>query len=158
MGTEPSTPPLEPVRSIVAALAARGMPVAVGGSAVLAALGLVDTVRDWDVTVEGDPDTVADILESLGLTAVDLNETVPPFATDRRFVVDGGDHDLDVLVGFALLDRGRPWRVPVRVFRHWRGLPIAHPADWERAYRLMGRTDRADSLGRHPEASAWMGR
>lgn len=152
------TPPLEPVRSIVAALDAAGLPVAVGGSAVLAALGLVDVVRDWDVAVQGDPDAVGRILDSLGLTVADRTEHVPPFATVRRFVVDAGDHDLDVLVGFALRDGPAVWRVPVRVFSTWHGLPIAHPADWERAYRLMGRTDRADGLARHPDASAWMGR
>lgn len=158
MSTEAVIPPLEPVRSIVAAFGAKGVTVAVGGSAVLAALGLVDTVRDWDITVEGDPDAVGRILDSLGLTVADRTEHVPPFATERRLVVDAGDHEIDVLVRFALLDGPLNWRVPVRVFSTWRGLPIAHPADWERAYRLMGRADRADALAQHPDASDWMGR
>src|SRR5690606_33525847 len=98
------TPPFEPVRSIVTALQERGLQVAIGGSAVLAALGLVDTVRDWDITVEGDPDAVGRILDSLDLTVADRTEHMPPFATEQRFVVDAGDHEIDVLVGFALRD------------------------------------------------------
>lgn len=150
------TPPLQPVTAIVADFEARGWPVALGGSVVLAALGLVETVRDWDVTVEAAPDAVLAALHALGLSTRDATAPEPPFATAARFVVDAGDHELDVLVGFALRDGSAAWPVPVRVWRRWRGLPVAHPGDWERAYRLMGRHDRAAALASHPEASAWM--
>lgn len=149
-------PPLQPVSAIVADFESRGWPVALGGSAVLAALGLVETVRDWDVTVEAAPDAVLAALRALGLSAHDATTPEPPFATAARLVVEAGDHELDVLVGFALRDGDAVWPVPVRVWRHWQGLPVAHPGDWVRAYRLMGRTERAAALAAHPEASAWM--
>lgn len=43
----------------------RGLPVAVGGSALLASL---DRVRDWDITCEGEPAVVTAALDRLGLT------------------------------------------------------------------------------------------
>jgi hypothetical protein len=41
--------------------------------------------------------------------------------------------------------------LPSSTTRTWRGLPIADPSVWARAYRLLGRTDRADAL------DAWLG-
>lgn len=151
-------PPLEPVSSIVAALEARGMRVAIGGSAVLAAHGLVDRVGDWDVTIDADPDAVAETLAELGLDVEDATSGEPPFATGRRLVVTAPDHTIDVLVGFALREAGERIPIPVRVGSRWLGLPIAHAEDWERAYRLLGRAERAESLARRSaDASDWMG-
>lgn len=58
-----------------------------------------------------------------------------------------------VLVGFALHNRGGVVPLPARVTRTWRGLPIADPDVWLRAYRLLQRHDRADLLQHwHEEA------
>ncbi len=60
-----------------------------------------------------------------------------------RFVVPCADHDVDVLVGFALRDnRGGVVPLPARVTRTWSGLPIADPDVWLRAHRLLQRHDR----------------
>ncbi|WP_162893099.1 hypothetical protein [Microbacterium halotolerans] len=139
-------PPTETVAAIVAALAEHGFPVAVGGSAVLASLGLVDRVRDWDVTCEGDPDEIAQALDVLGLTWTAPPSAGRPFATDARYVVDAGDHEIDVLVGFAAWDGDRIERFPVRTSTTWLGLPIADPDVWTNAYRLIGRPERAAVL------------
>lgn len=146
-------PPLEPVSTIIALFQERGWPVALGGSAVLASLGLTDLVRDWDVTVEAEPGEVAGVLANLNLVVEDRTGREHPFATRALLTVVTADHEIDVLVGFALRDphdsEGASVSIPVRVARHWLGLPIAHPADWKRAYELMGRTDRAAALGTH---------
>ena len=85
------------VTAVVEALQGRAAVAAVGGSGLLAALGLVERVRDWDVTTDAPTRTVEEALRSTGL-------------------------------------------------------PIADPAVWLRAYRLLGRHDRADLL------QAWLGR
>src|SRR5690606_6146798 len=95
-------PPLDAVTAIVAVFERRGWPVAVGGSAVLAWLGLVDTVRDWDVTVDADPDEVRQALLAAGFEPEDRTSHEHPFATRRRLVLTLADHEIDVLVGFAL--------------------------------------------------------
>lgn len=156
--TGPLHPPLEPVRTIIALLEAEGLAVAVGGSAVLAWLGLVPEVRDWDVTVSGDAATVARALEAGGLTFEDRTSREGPFATQSLLSVHAADHSIDVLVGFALRDGDRTVTVPVRVAGHWMGLPIAHPADWQRAYTLMNRTERAETLANFLADSDWIDR
>jgi hypothetical protein len=50
----PRTPPFQVVSQVLAALRRHGAEAAIGGSGLLAALGLVDQVRDWDVTTEID--------------------------------------------------------------------------------------------------------
>lgn len=154
-------PPLEPVRTIVAEFARRGWPVAVGGSAVLAWLSLVDTVRDWDVTVEADPDDVEQALLHAGFRAENRTSREAPFATLRRLTLTvphpaAPDYEIDVLVGFALRDGHTVVPIPVRAVATWNDLPIAHPSDWELAYRLMGRTDRAETLRASLAESDWI--
>lgn len=139
-------PPLDVVLRIVAELEARGLPVAVGGSAVLAAQGLIDRVRDWDVTCEGEPEQVAALLDGLGLTWSAPASAGRPFATRARYVVDAGDHEIDVLVGFAGWAGDRVEAFPVRPVSSWLGLPIADPRVWARAYRLIDRPERASQL------------
>jgi len=139
-------PPVGTALRIVAALQERGLPVAVGGSALLASLGLVDRVRDWDITCEGDADEVAAALGALGLAWSAPASAGRPFATRARFVVDAGDHELDVLVGFAAWDGDTLVPFPVRRTGEWLGLPIADPQVWAQAYRLIGRPERAALL------------
>jgi hypothetical protein len=143
------TPPLSVVTVVVAALQAHGAVAAVGGSGLLAALRLVDSVRDWDVTTDAATQTVEAALAGIPGTAVTsapAGET--GYATRARFIVHGDDHDVDVLVGFALFDHEEVVSLPTRVTRTWRGLPIADPAVWLQAYRLLGRHHRADLLQR----------
>lgn len=150
-------PPLEPVQTIVAEFQRRGWAVAVGGSAVLAWLDLVDVVRDWDVTVDAEPDDVEQALLRVGFNPEDGTSCEPPFATRRRLTLALPDHELDVLVGFALQEGGAVVSIPVRAVATWNGLPIAHPQDWELAYRLMGRTAQAATLRKALTESDWIG-
>ncbi len=64
------TPPLSVVTAVVAALQAHGAVAAVGGSGLLAALGLVDSVRDWDVTTDAATETVEAALAGVAGAAV----------------------------------------------------------------------------------------
>jgi len=76
------------------------------------------------------------------------------YATRARFVVHADDHDVDVLVGFALFEDEQVVPLPTRVTRIWHGLPIADPAVWLRACRLLGRHQRADLLQQWLDADA----
>lgn len=139
-------PSIGVVTRIVAELRSCDLPVAVGGSALLASLGLVTRVRDWDVTCEGDPVDVAAALDRLGLAWSAPASAGRPFATRARLVVDAGDHEIDVLVGLAAWDGEEVVPFPVRATGTWLGLPVADPEVWARAYRLIGRTERAELL------------
>ncbi|WP_147916022.1 hypothetical protein [Ruania zhangjianzhongii] len=138
-------PPLVVVQALFAALAARGQ-VVLGGSALLYALGLTGTVRDWDLVTDVPADQVAEVLAARGLPAVLRSGDSPQFATAALFQVDAGDHDIDVLVDFAIRSGGEAVPIPPRAWRSWNQMMLAAPQDWERAYRLMGRVQKAELL------------
>ena len=146
MTVDPKTPPLASAVAVVEALQALGATAAVGGSGLLAALGLVERVRDWDVTTDVDRATVEAALRSTRLPFAPAVVGDGVHATRGRYLVSGDDVEVDVLVGFALRDGREVVQLPTRVTRIWRGLPMADPSVWLRAYRLLGRHDRADLL------------
>lgn len=145
---EPRTPPLGFVLRVVAALRAHGADAAVGGSGLLAALGLVDDVRDWDLTTDAETATVQSALNSIGVEYATAPSSDGPYGTRAHFTIAAPDHDVDVLVGFALREGDDYVQLPSRVTRTWHGLPMADPVVWLEAYRLLGRTQRVDVLQR----------
>ncbi|MBO0594293.1 hypothetical protein I2485_03645 [Nesterenkonia sp. E16_7] len=170
-----SIPPLQTVTRLQAALSEAGIESVIGGSGLLASLGLIDTVQDWDlvIDVDADADTDADtdadasadadtedgrrvdpvpaveqVLDALGLPH-QPRERSGIFHTTAAIQAEAGDHSIDVLIGFALQSSGRVVRIPARPGHAWRGLRMARPEDWLLAYRLMGRAERAEPLRRH---------
>jgi hypothetical protein len=144
-------PSLDVVRRVVRCLEGGGLDVAIGGSGLLAALGLMDVVHDWDVTTDGPASVVELALERTGFPYREAAVGEGNFATEARYIVDGQSHQVDVLVGFALRDGDRTIVLPTRVSGRWRGLPLADPAVWELAYRLLGNGFKADLLSRWNE-------
>jgi hypothetical protein len=132
------------VRLVLRKLAESGLGAAIGGSGLLAALGLTDVVHDWDVTTGGPTSLVEGALDSAGVPYRRAPAGIGVYASDGLYVVDGGDHKVDVIVGFAARVRDRKIELPTRVSTIWRGLPIADPSVWEQAYRLIGEGSRAD--------------
>ena len=140
-------PPLAPLHSLLAPLAAAGIPHALGGSGLLAALGLVDHVNDWDVTVEAEVDALAGLY---------------PATTFTRYGNSGGhaDHKLtfaaertELIVRFAFFVPGGVVRIPTIVTGRWNDVPIGSPAGWAAAYAIMAeqesdarRAERGDRL------------
>ena len=61
-------PPLAPLRGILARLERAGLAHALGASGLLAALGLVERVNDWDVTVDAPIDDLAAVFEGRSFT------------------------------------------------------------------------------------------
>jgi hypothetical protein len=145
--TAARTPPLETVRALQAALADAGVPSVIGGSGLLASLGLVDEARDWDLVLPaGSVETAERVLAALGLDATRAPEGHPRYATEAMLAVDAGDHSIDVLVGFAVRPARGVVAIPPGAGDTWRGLVMARADDWAVAYRAMGRDARAALL------------
>ena len=137
-------PPLAPLERLLERLRAHGLAHALGGSGLLAALGLVDRVRDWDVTV-------AASIESLEAACAGLDYA--------RFGSDGchADHKLtferesvELIADFAFAVDGGVVKIPTVVTGQWRGLPLGSPTAWATAYALMGELE--DSARRRERA------
>ncbi|MGO1524403.1 MAG: hypothetical protein ACTHV8_12035 [Nesterenkonia sp.] len=147
----PQTPPLRVVLNLQQRLRENDIPSAVGGSGLLASLGLIDRVNDWDLCVDAEPAEVHALIEELGLSFSRRSRS-GIFRTEALFTVYAVDHQIDVLVGFALASPSGTVTIPARVSHRWRGLEMAQPEDWRRAYRLMGREDRAQLLDDYLQA------
>jgi hypothetical protein len=141
----PRIPPLDVIRQVQAALTDAGARNVVGGSALLAGLGLVSVVNDWDLVTDAEPAKVADTLTRLGVQFGEVPATAP-FRSERLLVIPENGYSIDVIVRFAIAGPTGVVRIPARPGGRWNGLQLADPRDWERAYRLMGRVDRADLL------------
>lgn len=140
-------PPLEPLRAVLARLAAAGVPHALGGSGLLASLGLVERVNDWDVTCDADLEPLAAIFadvphERFGNSGCHA---------DHKLTLEGGA--IELIVRFAFFVPGGIVRIPTIVTGEWQGLPVGSPEGWAVAYALMGelegaqrRIERADTL------------
>ncbi|MER6840388.1 hypothetical protein [Streptomyces platensis] len=140
------TPTTGVLRGVIRILRARGMEPALGGSGLLVALGLAEIAHDWDLTVDSPADAVREALGEGGFRFSDGTGGDRVYATRRRFVIDGGDHTIDLLVGFALRSTDEIVPLPTQVTGSWRGLPLADPVVWERAYILLGRSGKAALL------------
>jgi hypothetical protein len=128
-------PPVDPLRRITARLDAAGIEWAVGASGLLASLGLVDEVNDWDVQVETEPDAVRALFLDVpyvfhghGGCHADWKLA---FASERT----------ELIPRFAFFVPAGIVHIRLSVSRHWRGLPIASPEGWACAYWLMGEYD-----------------
>lgn len=155
-------PPLEPLRLVTSRLDAAGIEWAVGGSGLLAALGLVDRVSDWDLQVESSAEPLQFLFATLphsfhghGGCHADWKlsfdeqrtEVIPRFAffVPREAVTRSPDASVGEGTSTASASETASAslvaRVRMHVTGHWRGLPLASPEGWACAYWLMGRYD-----------------
>jgi hypothetical protein len=158
--TEPAAPGLRlpsipPLRALTSRLDEAGIAWAVGASGLLASLGLVDEVNDWDVQVDVDPDGVRALFADL------VYEFHGHGGCHADWKLAFAEARTELIPRFAFFVPGGVVRVPLAVSGHWRGLPIASPEGWACAYWLMGeydepslrarRADRAERLFAHLE-------
>ena|ERR1700733_427260 len=148
-----AVPPTDLPRSVVTALEQCDIVVALGGSGLLAAFELTDNVHDWDLTTDAAPYDVEAALLAASLNYIPNRAGDSRFATKARFLVMAeGQPSVDLIVGFAIRVGDEIVRIPTHVSGYWNGLPLGDPLMWAKAYRLIGRPEKASAL------ETWMGR
>ncbi|HWI60781.1 MAG TPA: hypothetical protein VNT75_02955 [Symbiobacteriaceae bacterium] len=144
-------PPIEPLRRVHAALQAGGVVAALGGSGLLYSLGLVDTVRDWDLTTDAPFDQVKAALGDLPWRPSPTGDG--SYATAHRINVTPDGADIDLMVSWAVRCDEGVVQFPTVVAGALEGIPVGSPEVWAVAYRLIGRPQKAglldDYLRRH---------
>jgi hypothetical protein len=134
------TPPLSGARAAVAALEAAGLEVALGGSGLLAAHGLVERVGDWDLTTDAPVDDVLEALVAAEIPVFAARDGAPDEAPHASRALLSLRGSVDLIVGFALLDGdGAQIPLPTRITGRWNDLPLGDLAVWRQAYALLGR-------------------
>jgi hypothetical protein len=143
----PATPPLEPLREVVARLAGAGVACALGGSGLLMALGLAERAHDWDLTADAPLERLFPAARGLAWTTcgtsgvhADAKLMLPQIGTE-------------IIARFAFRVPGGIVRVPTLVTRHWHGVPIGSPEAWLVAYHLLGRPAKRGLLLGHLRAA-----
>jgi hypothetical protein len=141
-----TTPPLEALLVLVARLEAAGIPCALGGSGLLAALGLTETVRDWDLTVDAPLDRLVPLadgwpFETAGSSGVHA---------DAKLMFPA--HSIEVIARFAFHGPRGVIRIPTVVAGRWRRVPLGSPEAWLAAYHLLERPAKRDLLLGHLRA------
>ena len=138
-----TTPPLEPLLELVARLEAEGIRCALGGSGLLAALGLTETVHDWDLTVDASVEQLVPFaggwpFETAGSSGVHA---------DAKLMFPA--HSIEIIARFAFHGPRGAIRIPTVVTGRWRGVPLGSPEAWLSAYHLLERPAKRDLLLGH---------
>ena len=136
---------VDTIRTLQGELQAAGVPTVLGGSALLASLGLTDQVRDWDLVTDAEPSVVQRALEGLGHRYSRLAPT-GVFRSAAAFAFDVEGASIDLIVQFAIAGPAGLVRIPAGAGATWQGLTMARPQDWAAAYALMGRPEKAAAL------------
>jgi len=126
------TPPIESLHLAFTRLQRANVPCALGGSALLAGHGLVDHVRDWDITAEGEVGAIAALFADLPHELAGNSG----IHADHKVMLPG--HQVEVIVNFAFAVEGPVIRIPTLARGIWNGVPLASPEAWAVAYALMG--------------------
>ncbi|HYF92771.1 MAG TPA: hypothetical protein VD969_11060 [Symbiobacteriaceae bacterium] len=137
-------PPLGPLHKVYYTFKSAGVEVALGGSGLLYSLGLIDTVRDWDLTTDATTDHVMAALGALPWAQAPTGDQA--YATACRLHITPDGADIDLMAGFAIRCESGVVRLPTIVCGALEGVPVGSPEVWAVAYWLMGRHPKADLL------------
>ncbi|MFC0212537.1 hypothetical protein ACFFK0_08685 [Paenibacillus chartarius] len=138
--------------AVVRALQQAGVTWAVGGSALLERLSLLDgDVRPGDLDiVVALPDTDRALAALSALGTCEKGEPKPPFMTRYyyRFRIDGCD--VDMLAGFRVEHEAGVFELPFdeSAVEVTEGLPLGMAADWWLLYSLMPSPSRQAKAGK----------
>ena len=139
-------PSLTALHLVSTTLTRARIPHALGGSGLLAALGLADRVRDWDLTTDCSPQEVLGSLPNVGAAVLGPNG---PFLTQGlvRLNLDGAA--FDIICRFAIRHERGAWAFPTIRGGIWQAVPLSRPEPWLVAYMLLGREPRVAALRQH---------
>jgi hypothetical protein len=136
-------PALEPLREVCRRLEANGVGFALGASGLLHALGLVDHVRDWDLTTDAELESIHRMFDGVAY------ERCGPSGVhaDNKLRLAGGT--VELIVRMAFHSPAGICRIPTLRIGTWRGVPLGSPEAWAVAYSLLGRWEKAELLFSH---------
>ena len=122
----------------------RGITFALGGSGLLASLGLVESVRDWDLTTDSSWDDMKPAVEGLQYILIPPNGI---YVTEYLCQITLGGAVLEVMGKFAIFTAsGKKHPIRTLINHEWNGVPVGCPQEWARAYELIGRPEKARLL------------
>ena len=141
-----SAPPAGPLLEAVRRIESAGLTVALGGSGLLAVLGLGTEARDWDLTTDAGHEDVAARFAGIEIERVGASG----IHADHKVRLEGGA--VEIICGFAIRAGAGVVRIPTVVSARVELVPIGSPEAWAVAYALLGREEKSERLMRWLEA------
>ncbi|MEB5481034.1 hypothetical protein P8825_15815 [Shouchella clausii] len=131
--------------TVASKLKANQIAFSLGGSGLLYALGLTETVNDWDIMTNANKNAVEQALFPIktfetGQTGDNL------FVSGYKLFVEKNGQEVEIIGDFALRSEVDICRIPADAAFHWQGIPVGSPEAWLVAYVLMGRDKKAAML------------
>lgn len=133
---------LDTIIPIIRKLEENNIMYSLGGSGLLYYLNLVESINDWDITVDCSKEELLKALN--GHDCLELESGDYPFASQYRLSVE--TQHIDFIGGFALHAEKGILQLPLERLGEWNGIHMASPEVWYVAYYLMGRQSKADLL------------
>jgi len=124
-------PPFASLRQVARRIDQAGIRWALGGSALLFALGLARHVGDLDLTT----DATADAIQVALLDLAPVLHGNSGIHADHKLVCFSGQ--VEVIARFAFFGPRGVIHIPTDVTGEWRGLPLGSPEAWAVAYTLL---------------------
>ncbi len=109
------------------------------------AKGMEVTVRDWDLTIDAESESVVAVLNANGVAWKTAADRSGLYSTRDRFVAtlltENGAHDIDIMVRFAIRPDATSTPIAIETVECgvWNGIPLGSLENWLVAYRLMQR-------------------
>jgi len=135
-----SAPDRRALVTLVERLEGAGLVCALGGSGLLAACGLADQVRDWDLTTD------APIERVKATVAGEQFQYKGPddLHADRKLMF--ADGEVELILQFAFQAPCGVVRIPTWVSDRRDGIPLGSPEAWAVAYHLLKREAKSEAL------------
>ncbi len=144
-------PPVWPLQSKLMRLRDAGLVHALGGSALLGALGLATRANDWDVTVDADVEALRRVFER------EPCEYFGNSGCHADHKLTWHDERIELIPRMAFFAPDGIVRIPTVVTRKWAGLPVGSPAAWYAAYWLLGALEKDDRrFEKAAQLAAWI--
>ncbi|WP_114571831.1 hypothetical protein [Exiguobacterium flavidum] len=132
------------LKDVTGALRQAGIPYTVGGSALLALLGLTQEVNDWDIATDAYAHEVARALDGFEFKKAESGDG--PYASRYKWVVTEDGHALELFGHFAIKTDEGVCHLPALNGPVRDGIQYGAPEVWFVAYSLIGRTEKAALL------------
>lgn len=139
------SPPRPLLDRAVKTLEGAGVTFALGGSGLLAALGLADSIRDWDLTTDADLERIAPLFA--GASSV----TSGPWGVHADHAL--ANEAVEIICRFAFRTGEAVVRIPTVASARRDGIPIGSTEGWTIAHALLAEPPpvaRAQALDQPP--------
>ncbi|NOV02277.1 hypothetical protein [Paenibacillus planticolens] len=137
-------PDIESLAAVCEKFEQMGISYSLGGSGLLLSLGLVNSVRDWDVMTEAPKDRALKALQNYEVEEITSGDY--PFGSEYKLFIGNVNPQVEVLGCFSIYSDKGLCRMPSIPLSRWNGIQVGSPEVWYVAYALMDRMDKAALL------------